>query len=135
MRAISRKGSKRTALIAAVVLGSAALTGCYEYGYNSLSVYSGDNYRHGYNNPSYGNPYWGWRGNYYYPGVGNHVYDHDRRPHRWRDDDRRYWEARRNDWRGDRSERGEWRDFGDRGGDRGRDRDWDRRGDDRDRRR
>ncbi len=114
MRATSRRAIPRAALIAAALLGSAALSGCYAhnpYGATSVSVSSG-----GYYGRPRANPYWGWRDNSYYPGVGVYVYDHDRRPHRWNNDQRRHWEDRGRDWDhnrgGDRrSRRGEWNDF------------------------
>ena len=50
----------------------------------------------------YGAPYYGWYDGFYYPGTGYYVYDRYRRPHRWSDTQRRYWESRRNRYhRGD----------------------------------
>lgn len=49
----------------------------------------------GYGDCGYGNPYWGWYGDYYYPGTGYYVYDRYRRPHRWDDRQKRYWTERR----------------------------------------
>ena len=88
------------------------------YGYNGVSVGVGnggyyDDYYGGYGYggyPRYGygygagypamatamaQPYWGWYDDFYYPGTGYYVYDRYRRPHRWTDAQRRYWEARR----------------------------------------
>jgi hypothetical protein len=105
-----------------LILGSAALGGCaYGYGgygspYSGVSVgvsygsYGGYGYGSGYGGyggyggycSPYGSrygcidPYWGWFGNYYYPGTGYYVYDRHRRPHRWTDRQRRYWSERRN---------------------------------------
>ena len=51
-------------------------------------------YGSGYGYP-YGSSYYGWNNGYYYPGTGYYVYDRDRRPHRWTDAQRRYWERQR----------------------------------------
>jgi hypothetical protein len=86
----------KTALVAGGVASAAILGGCTSqrgYGYSSVSV--------GYN-ASYGDPYWGWYGDYYYPGTGIYVYDRKRNRHRWDDGQRGYWENRRSNWRGDR---------------------------------
>jgi hypothetical protein len=124
MHAIPRKSSSRAALIATAVLGTAALSGCATYpygydGYTSVSVHSSGPGTYGYRNGYRPAPYWGWRGDYYYPGVGVYVYDRDRNRHRWNDDDRHYWEGRRSGWgddhhynRGRRNEaHGNWDDF------------------------
>jgi hypothetical protein len=67
---------------------------------------------------TWGDPYWGWYGDYYYPGTGIYVYDHQRRRHRWSDDQRHHWEGRRGSWHGPRgATRPNWHDFGNRGGD------------------
>ena len=59
----------------------------YGYGY-------GYPYGSGYGYP-YGSSYYGWNNGYYYPGTGYYVYDRNRRPHRWTDAQRRYWEQQR----------------------------------------
>ncbi|WP_241656390.1 hypothetical protein [Sphingomonas oligophenolica] len=114
---------KRIGLIALVLgigLGTAACTD--GYGYSGLSVgygsgsYYGDGYDTGYGYGSgydsgYGSPYYGWYNDYYYPGTGIYVYDQYRRPYRWNDGQRRYWEGRRNNWRGDRNYRNDWNGF------------------------
>ena len=81
-----------------VTLAGAGLSACthddYGYGYGGVSVGYGsagyydpyDDY-HGYYSA---NPYWGWYGDYYYPGSGLYIYDRYRRPHRWNDNHRRY---------------------------------------------
>lgn len=76
-----------------------ASPGYYGAGYGS--GYGGyyDNYAGG-----FGNPYWGWFGDYYYPGTGYYVYDRYRRPFRWNDRQRSYWEQRRGQWRGGRGD-------------------------------
>lgn len=78
----------------------------YGYGYGSPyggygSPYGGYGYGSpygGYGSPygyGYGSPYWGWNDGFYYPGTGYYVYDSSRRPYRWSDSQRRYWEQRR----------------------------------------
>lgn len=91
----------KVALGAALVAG---LAGC------------ADDYARGYGYGYYGAvaPYYGWYGDYYYPGTGVYVYDRYRVARRWSDRDRDYWSARRDGWRG-RTIRDNWHDFG-RGG-------------------
>lgn len=123
----------RTAvLLVAAGLGLSACGYDRGYGYGGLSVgygsagycdpYWGDCY-YG-RGSSYYDPWYGWYGDYYYPGFGIYVYDRYRRPHRWNDDHRRYWEGRRGHYRGrdwndrrwerwdgwDRDGRRDWRD-------------------------
>lgn len=103
------------ALVAAL---GVTTTACVDdYGYGGLSVgYGSPGYYGGYGGyydgfgdyGAFGSPYWGWFGDYYYPGTGYYVYDRYRRPHRWTDSQRNYWERRRNDWRGDRNWRDNW---------------------------
>src|SRR5690606_10711590 len=57
------------------------------YGYSGASIGYGSGYYAG----NYGDPYWGWSGDYYYPGTGYYVYDRNRRAVRWNDNQRRYW--------------------------------------------
>ena len=94
----------KVALVAALAAGGAALSSCTDrgYGYSGVSV--------GYS-ASFGDPYWGWYGDYYYPGVGIYVYDRYRHRSTWNDAQRSYWESRRGSWRGDRRWRNNWRDF------------------------
>lgn len=68
----------------------------YGYGYDD-GYYGGGYYGAGYSpyGYGYGQPYYGWYDGYYYPGTGYYVYDSYRRPHRWSDAQRRYWESRR----------------------------------------
>ena len=85
---------------AALPLGGCASDG-YGYGYG-YDAYDRD----------WGDPYWGWYGDYYYPGVGIYVYDSQRRQHRWNDGQRRYWESRRSHWRGPHgASRSNWGDL------------------------
>lgn len=66
---------------------------------------------------AWGDPYWGWYGDYYYPGTGFYVFDVNRRRVRWNDDQRRYWEGRHTGWRGPNgSIRRNWQGFRNRGG-------------------
>jgi hypothetical protein len=107
-------------LIAAAAVG---LAGCTDgYGYSGLDVGYGafgyadgfgggyyDDYAH---TTAFTSPYWGWQGDYYYPGNGDYVYDRYQRPFRWNDSQRNYWQGRQNGWRGDRREiRENWQDF------------------------
>lgn len=95
----------RTAGLAiAAAVGLSACTTPYGYGYNGVSVGIGSGYydpyySYGYDIPVYrygaGYPYYGWYDGFYYPGTGYYVYDRYRRPHRWSDRHRRYWEQRR----------------------------------------
>lgn len=89
--------------VAALAASAAfALSGCmgddYGYGYGGVSVGYADGY--------YGDPYWGWNDDYYYPGTGYYVYDRGGVRHRWNDSQRAYWEHRRgnrrvqNNWSG-----------------------------------
>lgn len=66
--------------------------------------------RYGYYNGGYRQPYWGWYGDYYYPGTGVYVYDRYRAPRRWNDGEQRYWLDRQRGWRGGQF-RDEWRGF------------------------
>ena len=94
------------------------LGGCADYGYGSYSGlslglgygggyggyygydygYSPFGYGYGYSpfdyGGWYGEPYFGWYGGGYYPGTGIYVYDSYRRPHRWSDQQQRYWTQR-----------------------------------------
>ena len=92
----------KSALLAAGIAGAALLAGCtdgYGRGYSSVSV--------GYN-AGWGDPYWGWYDDYYYPGTGIYIYARDGRRYRWSDNQRYYWENRRSHWRGDRRWRSRW---------------------------
>jgi hypothetical protein len=101
----------RTAmLVLAAGLGLSACAYDGGYGYGGLSVgygggycdpyyydcYSGYGGYGGYG--GYSDPWWGWYGDYYYPGIGIYVFDRSGRRHRWNDNDRRYWEGRRGHW-------------------------------------
>jgi len=110
----------RTALL--LIVSAAGLGACsYNdgYGYGGVSVGYGtagycDNayydcyfrgggrsgYGYGYGPYGHYDPWYGWYGDYYYPGIGIYVYDHGGRRHRWNDNHRRYWEGRRQHWQG-----------------------------------
>jgi hypothetical protein len=92
---------------------SLATAACTDgYGYSGLGIGAGSGY---YGDPyyasGYGNGYYGWYGDYYYPGTGGYVYDRQRRAYPWNDGQRRYWEQRRYGV-GNRDVRANWRDFG-----------------------
>jgi hypothetical protein len=111
----------RLRTLAFALLATAGLSACAEdygrYGYSSVSLgygtrggcdpyyydcrYYGGGYGGygGYGAYGYGaDPYWGWWGNYYYPGIGFYIYDSYGRRYAWNDQYRRYWEGRRGSW-------------------------------------
>jgi hypothetical protein len=112
----------RLRLAALALTGGIALSGCaydmygnpYGYGYgpqSGVSVgvgyggyyggyypYAGYGYGYPYAGYGYGYDPFGWYGDYYYPGVGVYVYDHNHNRHQWTDQQRRYWEQRRSQW-------------------------------------
>lgn len=97
-------------LAVAAALGLAACTDGYGYsgvsvGYGSAGYY--DPYYDGYGYGGYGggygaSSYYGWYDGFYYPGTGYYVYGRDRRPVRWSNAHRRYWEGRGRSWQGER---------------------------------
>jgi hypothetical protein len=140
-------------LLLAAGLGLGACAYDRGYGYGGLSVGYGSGYcdpywddcYSGYGRGGYYDPWYGWYGDYYYPGIGIFVFDRWGRRHRWSDDHRRFWEHRRHNWggrdwndrrwerwdgfRGDnrnwRRDRGDWnRERGDWRRDRSRREDW-----------
>jgi hypothetical protein len=120
---------RAAAILLAAGLGVSACAYDDGYGYGGVAVGYGNS---GYCDPyyrdcyygrgsSYYEPWYGWYGDYYYPGFGIYVYDQYRRPHRWNDDARRYWEGRRSryggrDWNDRRWERWDGWDRNDRRG-------------------
>ncbi|HYG30711.1 MAG TPA: hypothetical protein VD887_10915 [Allosphingosinicella sp.] len=91
-------------LASSLGLGACAYDG-YGYGGGYASVgYGGycDPYYDDCYGGGYGDPWYGWYDGYYYPGFGFYIYDQYRRPFRWNDNHRRYWESRRHRW-GDRN--------------------------------
>jgi hypothetical protein len=88
-------------ILAAALAATAAvgLSGCATdgYGYSGVSLGYGSG---GY----YGDPYWGWYDDFYYPGAGYYIYDRGGVRHRWNDRQRAYWEGRR----GNRASRENW---------------------------
>ena len=103
------------ALGTAALVSLGGLSACTDgYGYSGVSVGYGvadswDPYYGGYR----ADPYWGWSGDYYYPGTGYYVYDRQNVRHRWNDQQRGYWQGRTQTWRGaNREMRPMWRDFG-----------------------
>ena len=102
----------KTAALA--IVAGVGLSGCAYGPYGGLGVgvgygngyydpyYGGGYYSSRYGYPygsrygyGYGSPYFGWYDGFYYPGRGYYVYDRYRRPHRWTDAQRRYWERQR----------------------------------------
>ena len=100
---------------ALMVAAGFSLSACVEDGYGYGlgggygSGYYGDYYNDFYDG-GYGTPYYGWQDGYYYPGTGYYVYDRDRRPQRWNNNQRDYWQKRGHGWKGPRSQ-DEWRGF------------------------
>lgn len=87
-----------------LALGAALLAGLGGCADDYASGYYGGGY--------YGSaaPYYGWYGDYYYPGTGIYVYDRYRVGRRWSDADRAYWQSRRKGWHGG-AFRNNWRDY------------------------
>ena len=116
---------KRVGLVALLGSLGIGLGACTDgYGYSGVNVgvgsgfyndgyygggagYYGDPYYAGGFGGAYAPSYYGWYNNYYYPGTGAFVYDRYRRPYRWNDSQRRYWEGRR----GNAQVRQNWGDF------------------------
>lgn len=107
-------------------LSTAACTDGYGYSGVGVGIAGGygDPYYDGYGYGRYGDPYYagglgyggigggyyGWYNDFYYPGTGVYVYDRNRRPYRWNDGQRRYWEGRRGGVRNGHI-RDNWADF------------------------
>jgi hypothetical protein len=102
----------KIAIAGAALAAGFGLSGCVDdgYGYGGVGV----GYDAAYD-PYYGgfsaDPYWGWEGDYYYPGSGYYVYDRDYRRHRWTGAQQHYWQGRGQAWHG-RQTRPMWRDYG-----------------------
>jgi hypothetical protein len=91
-------------LLATAAFGLSACVSYDEgYGYGGVSVGYGSGYCDPYwDDCHYGRgyePWYGWYGDYYYPGIGIYIYDRWGRRHFWDDHHRRYWEGRRHHWR------------------------------------
>ena len=103
---------------------------CNYGGYSAYGPYGGyDAYGYGYGYDGAYDPWWGWYGDYYYPGIGFYVYDQGGGRHRWDDRTRRYWEGRRHayggrDWNDSRWQR--WDGYRDRNWNSGSRGDWNR---------
>ena len=76
------------------VAASLSLGGCYYYGDVDGYDTSYDPYYSGYGSANFAYSYFGWYQDYYYPGIGVHVFDRYGNRHRWSDRHRRYWEGR-----------------------------------------
>lgn len=100
--------ARRLRLAATLLAGTLGLSACAYgdgYGYGRASVGYGSRYCDPYWDDCYASaydPWYGWYGNYYYPGTGFYVFDRWGRRYRWSEDYRRYWEGRRQRW-GDRN--------------------------------
>jgi hypothetical protein len=103
--------SLRLAAAGLALAAGLGLSACADdNGYGSVSMGYGDW------DPYYGgfsaDPYWGWYGDYYYPGTGYYVYDRSHRRHRWNDSQRGYWQGRSQNWHNaHRDMRPMWRDY------------------------
>jgi len=102
---------KRIRLIGLALVAGLATAACNDgYGYGGVSAgygsggYYGPAYGYGdvgypgyggYGGYGYAPSYFGWYGDYYYPGTGVYVYDRYRRAHRWNGVQQRYWQGRR----------------------------------------
>lgn len=97
----------RIPYISLLAAGALALGGCaYDYGYGyggyygDYGYYAGPYYGAGYYGGGpyygygYGQPYFGWYDDFYYPGVGIYVYDSSRHRRVWNDRERTYWTNR-----------------------------------------
>lgn len=104
------RASSRLMILLALPASAVAIGACASDGFG----YGGAGFAY---DASFGDPYWGWYGDYYYPGTGIYVYDARRHRHRWNDDQRRHWEGMRSGWHGPRTTvgRSNWRDFHNRG--------------------
>ena len=98
----------RLRLPALLIATGLALSGCYSdgYGYSRVSIGYGsncdpyyDNCGSRYRGSYYGDPWYGWYDDYYYPGIGIYIYDRSGRRYRWSDNHRYYWENRRQGYR------------------------------------
>jgi hypothetical protein len=109
----------RARAMLATLAAATSLAGCTMLGgYGGVSIgsgqghydddYYGDPY---YGDPYYGSSYYGWYDDFYYPGLGAHVYDRGGQRHGWNDKHRRHWEARRAGVRDRRDLRENWSDY------------------------
>ena len=101
----------KIALTLAALAAGTALASCVDdgYGYGGMSAGYGSA---GYYDGRLGDPYWGWYGDYYYPGTGAYVYDRNRHRVPWNADQQHYWQGRNNGWHGDHGHmRNNWHDF------------------------
>ena len=77
------------------VAASLSLGGCYYYGdMAGYDPYYDDPYNSHYSGATFSYGYFGWYQDFYYPGIGVHVFDRYGNRHRWSDRHRRYWEGR-----------------------------------------
>lgn len=90
--------------------GYGGLSAGYGAGYGGYGGYGDGFYDAGYGGYGYAPSYFGWYGDYYYPGTGVYVYDRYRRPYRWNGAQQRYWQGRRGSY-GNAQVRNNWADF------------------------
>lgn len=117
---------KRIGIVALLLGLGTGVSACSEgYGYGGVDVGYGSSgyydqggygygggYGTGYYGAGYGglSSYYGWYGDYYYPGQGIYVYDRYRRPFRWNEGQQRYWQGRRGRYANGQV-RGNWQGF------------------------
>jgi hypothetical protein len=123
---------RSAAFLLAATIGLGACTYNDGYGYSRVSVgyssggycdpYYQDCYRSRYGRRAY-DPWYGWYGDYYYPGIGFYIYDRWGGRRQWDDNHRRYWESRRSGYRDRDWNDRRWENWDGYRGDRDRDRD------------
>lgn len=96
---ISKPSRALTAFAAAIGV-SLATSGCIFGGDEEVAVVPAppEPVEITYRGSGYHDPYWGWYGGDYYPGTGTYVYDRDRRPRRWDDGQKAFWQNRQRAW-------------------------------------
>ena len=103
---VPRFRSALVLLAASLGLGACSYGHGYGYGSGRVSVgyssgycdpYYYDCYRGRYGRRAY-DPWYGWYGDYYYPGVGIFIYDRWGGRRHWDDNHRRFWFDRRRHW-------------------------------------
>src|SRR5688572_10065308 len=104
---VPRFRSALVLLAATVGLGACSYNDGYGYGYGRVSLgYSSGGYCDPYYYDCYGSrygrrgydPWYGWYGDYFYPGIGIYIYDRWGGRRHWDDHHRRFWHDRRRHW-------------------------------------
>lgn len=75
--------ARAMALCLAAGIGVSACAGDGGYGYSGVAMGVGPV-----------DPYWGWYGDWYYPGYGGYVYDRGGAGRRWNRGEHHYWSGR-----------------------------------------